>query len=145
MTWKLSFLIGAPIIALIIIAVVVILLVLRPRIDGRFERNMLTGFTLGTAAFIIVPLFSGTAFPLKAEYLQWRPVDGTVQSIDKRLIGGDGGMSERYVVSIDGYDVPYSIDDTRAATLREGDDVSLMCTREWQWAAVDGYACRWNQ
>lgn len=145
MAWKLSFLIGVPVIVLTIIAAIVILLVFRRRLDERFERNMLTGFTLGIAASIVIPVFIGTAFPLKAEYLQWRPVDGTVQEIDKRLIGGDGGMSERYVVSIEGYDVPYSIDDTRAATLREGDDVSLMCTREWQWASNPGYACRWNQ
>lgn len=145
MAWKLSFLIGAPIIALTIIAAAVILLVFRHRLDERFDRNMLTGFTLGIAAFIVVPLFSGTVFPLKAEYLQWRPVEGTVQQINTRLINGSGGMSERYVVNIEGYDVPYSIDDTRAATLREGDDVSLMCTREWQWASNPGYACRWNQ
>lgn len=145
MAWKLSFLIGVPSIALVLVIAIVLTVLIRRWADDGDVALLGIGGTWLFALFIAVPVFFMTAFPVNAEYLQWRPVDGTIQSIDKRLIGGDGGMSERYVVSIDGYDVPYSIDDTRAATLREGDDVSLMCTREWQWAAVDGYACRWNQ
>lgn len=144
MQWKLSFLIGAPGVALtIIIAAIIIVLIVR-RSEDDFTTVLFSGVTVLVALVIVVPIFISTMFPLSAEYLQWRPVDGKVESIDKRLIGGEGGMSERYVVRIDGYDVPYSIDDTRAATLREGDDVSLMCTREWQWASNPGYACRWN-
>lgn len=144
MQWKLSFLIGAPIIVLALVVGVALLVIARPKIEDQFDRNVFTGFTVGIAVCIAAPTFFLTSFPVSAEYLQWRPVDGTVQEIDKRLIGGDGGMSERYVVSIEGYSVPFSIDDTRAATLREGDQVSLMCTREWQWASNPGYACRWN-
>lgn len=147
MQWKLSFLIGTPLFVLTFLVGAVIIVIAWRKFDNDETdlKLIITGGTVGVALCILIPLFATTMFPLKAEYLQWRPVAGQVESIDKRLIGGEGGMSERYVVRVDGYDVPYSIDDTRAATLREGDDVSLMCTREWQWASNPGYACRWNQ
>ena len=140
MQWKLSFLIGAPLVAIVLIAsVVLIVWLIRNSEDG----IMFSIFTAATALIIAIPTFFMTCFPLSSEYLQWRPVEGTVQAVDKRMVRDGDGMSERYVLQING--VPYGVDDTRAATLAEGDDVSLMCTREWQWAATPGYACRWNQ
>lgn len=65
-----------------------------------------------------------------------------MQQIDKRMVKDGSGMSERYAVTING--TVYGVDDTRASTLREGSHVQLSCIKEWQWAASDGYGCRWN-
>lgn len=52
-------------------------------------------------------------------------------------------MSTRYVVVIEGQ--PYGVDDTRAALLKVGDSVSLLCTKEFVWGSNNnGYACNWN-
>lgn len=146
MQWKLSFLIGAPVVVLLtIVAVVVIVLFVRARYADLSAKVMATLFALLIWGVIAVPTFFLTCFPVNAEYLQWRPVSGEVTQIASRQVADGKGMSQRYVVILDGGHQAYAIDDTRAATLSKGDHVDLMCTREWQWASTPGYACRWNQ
>lgn len=92
-------------------------------------------------ALILVGALLGTLFPFSAEYHQWRKVHGEVEQVSKRLIGTDSGMAERYVVVVGGR--PYGVDDTRASLVKEGDEITLRCIREWQYQAESGYGCRW--
>lgn len=95
------------------------------------------------AVAVIVPIGTAAAmWPYDSEYHQWRAVTGAVERVDSRQIADGDGMSERYVFVIDGQ--PFSVDDTRAATVDKGDTVSLRCKREWQYAAASGWACRWS-
>lgn len=147
MHWQLSFLIGLPIgLSFTIAGLCVALWCFRKWQKGAGYFNPDWGFFSICGA--IVTLLAGgltalSLVPYDAEYWQWRPVDGVVQSVDSRLLKDGEGMSERYVLTING--TPYGVDDTRAATVAAGDKVRLMCTKEWQWAADDGYACRWGK
>lgn len=94
------------------------------------------------AAALTVGMFFGF-YPYKAEYHQWRPVNGVVQNIGSRFLNtGDNSTSQRYVFQINGQ--AYGVDDTRAALVKPGDTVHLSCKREWQWFSVPGNGCRWN-
>jgi hypothetical protein len=104
----------------------------------------------GGMAFIgalIVAAFPIVGFSLvgwNSEYMAYHSVSGSVQQIASRQIADGHGMSQRYVVTIDGQ--PYGIDDTRAALLKVGDHVSLDCTREFVWGSTNnGYACNWGE
>lgn len=155
MHWKLSFLIGTPIGLVLLAAFIVGGFLLRKygrwhdahgsgwdMVDGPVARGL--AITSWVAAVATVVIMAASLVPYKAEYFQWRPVSGAVDKVDSRFNSKSGdGVSETYVVTVDGQ--PYRVDDNRATTLDKGDTVSLMCTREWQWASNPGYACRWNQ
>lgn len=83
-------------------------------------------------------------WPLDMEYHQWRRVSGPVAAVQARMMGdGSGGTTQQYAVRyVDGRQ--RRCDDTRCSLLRPGDDLTLWCIREWQWAAEDGYACRYG-
>ena len=136
--WTLGVLIGLPAVILIL-AGLITGIVWAKRVGDAAEFVVMC-----SAAMIVTLLIAAVAFfPYKAEYHQWRSVDGAVTAINKRLISQDKGMAERYVFTVNGH--PYGVDDTRAATVKVGDTVNLMCVREWQYASVSGYVCRWNQ
>ncbi len=96
----------------------------------------------GSAVLTLIGALSPLGmYPYDSEYHQWRDVAGVVQQADSRQIADGKGMSQRFVFTIAGQ--PFSVDDTRAAAVREGDAVNLRCKREWQYAADSGWACRW--
>lgn len=135
--WTLGVLVGIPVLATLALALIVVGIVC-VRIDA-IEMTVLAGIFLVIMVGIGIPSF----YPFKAEYHQWRTVEGTVQEIGKRLISADKSMSERYVLKINGK--PYGVDDTRASLVKVGDHVRLSCKREWEYASTSGYACRWDQ
>lgn len=156
MQWKLGFLIGTPIGIILAIAFAVAAVaawrwgareIKTPDyLDSGFDKFMfyrLPALALAVGALASAGITAGNNIPFKAEYLQWRPVTGVVEQADSRFNSRGEGVSEVYVLTIDGQ--PYRVDDNRAITVDEGDTVSLMCTREWQWAASDGYSCRWGE
>ena len=155
MQWKLGFLIGTPIgvilaVAFAVAAVAAWIAGARAIKDASYYDTGLDKFlvyrlpavALALAALTSAGITAASNIPFKAEYLQWRPVTGVVEQADSRFNSRGEGVSEVYVLTIDGQ--PYRVDDNRAITVDEGDTVSLMCTREWQWAASDGYSCRWG-
>ena len=154
MHWKLGFLIGTPIGIILAIASAIAAVYLwkasREWIAADSDLDNMDKFLLRAPAFAAIlgavaaiGITAGSNIPFKAEYLQWRPVTGVVEQADSRFNSSSEGVSEVYVLTIDGQ--PYRVDDNRAITVDEGDTVSLMCTREWQWAASDGYSCRWGE
>lgn len=113
--------------------------------DGCNDAVEFLVFTIcaGVATVLAGLLTALSMWPYDSEFHQWRTVSGEVEQVESRLIADGDGMSERYVVTIEGR--PFGVDDTRAALLSEGDEVSLRCKREWQYAADSGWGCRWGK
>lgn len=145
--WTLGVLIGLPLTVLVLIGSALLGLWLwkRWRESGSYIAEDYWMGAIGCLIVFVVVLLGGLVayFPYEAQYHQWRTISGTVEKIDKRLIAEDKGMAERYVLMIDGQ--PYGVDDTRAATVEPGDQVSIKCRRDWQYASVPGWVCRWAQ
>jgi hypothetical protein len=83
-------------------------------------------------------------YPWKAEYHEWRPVSGVVETIDSRLVAsgnGDGSMEDKFVVTFKGNPQEYGVLDTRAAAVKPGDTLTITCVRRWQWSGSHGYDC----
>ena len=97
---------------------------------------------VAAAALVIIVAFTAWGFyPYKAEYHQWATTSGAVTDINSRLIGTDGsGLTERFVVTLDGVG-DRACDDTRCASVKVGDVLTLSCKREWQFSGTDGYGC----
>lgn len=112
--------------------------------DGR-EGAAVMGGSAVCALLILGCWWWGMAFTTSDDYHSWNVKQGRVERVAKRLIATDNGMSERYVVTINGQ--PYGIDDTRATLVKPGDVVSLRCKKDFQWGvprSAHGWACRWN-
>jgi hypothetical protein len=142
-SWSLGTLIGLPIWALFLIACIGLGgMLLWDAARTQYESPWL-GVGIIVAGLIVTGLGVGLGFyPYKAEYHQWQTQTGTVEQIDKRILGGsDGSINERFVVDL-GDGKQYGCDDTRCAGVREGDRLTLSCKREWQYAGVDGYGCK---
>lgn len=83
-------------------------------------------------------------YPWRAEYHQWRAVDGEVQTIDKRLVStGDKSMEDKFVVTFKGNPQEYGVLDTRAASVRPGERLVITCVKRWQYSGTHGYDCNY--
>ncbi len=114
--------------------------------DGDWGVVALTALGTGVAVGAIT---LAAMWPLKYEYHHYVSKSGTVETVNKRLVGvgSENGASERYVVKFTDDPYPYGIDDTRAALLKPGDPVGIKCKKEHQFFQpheADGWACRWG-
>lgn len=81
-------------------------------------------------------------YPWKAEYHQWRPVSGVVDTVDSRILpAGDSSMEQKFVVRFKGSPQQYGVLDTRAAGVKPGDRLTVTCVRRWQWSGTHGFDC----
>lgn len=97
-------------------------------------------------ALIIFVAIAIGMYPYDAAYHQWQKHDGTITRIDKRLVSsGDKSMEDKFVVTFAGSDQQYGCLDTRCASLRVGDYLSLRCKRVWEYGATDGYDCKFDR
>ena len=147
-TWSLGVLVGVPLFGLSLVALVIggLWLVRYDRRASDIDKGIPKVLGIGclTTAVVLTVLLASPAgyYPFSAEYHQWREVSGTVTQIDKRLIGNGKSMEDKFVVRFDGDRQQFGCDDTRCASVREGDELTLSCKRAWQYTGTDGYDCR---
>lgn len=143
-TWSIGHYVGIAFAILAAVFVVTAIIAVVAALRSKYPEDLwlLTG-ALVALAIITGGITAWGNYPYDAEYHQWRGVQGEVTHIDKRLISaGDKGMSERFVVTIDGVG-ERGCDDTRCAGVDVGDVLTLVCKREWQFTGTDGYGCNY--
>jgi hypothetical protein len=94
-----------------------------------------------TCITITLIIFTCAWWPFDWTYHTWTTVDGQVASVDKRILGQDKGMSEVFLITYRDNPQQYRCDDTRCAGIHPGDQLTLSCKPEWQYAATDGWSC----
>jgi hypothetical protein len=98
------------------------------------------------APIALLAVTIGPAFgywPWKADYHHLQPATGIVKAVDSRFLA-----ASQYVVVT--YDTGLTVrcDDSRCATVRPGDQLRLLCTKEHQFGSplgADGWGCRWGE
>lgn len=103
------------------------------------------GWVAVAAAVVTVAAWVWASWPLAYDYHHWVDKSGRVEKVSQRLVSSGNGMSQKFVVVIDGR--PYGIDDTRAALINEGDVVRLRCKKAYQFGvprSAHGWDCRWS-
>lgn len=91
---------------------------------------------------LITPLMY---FPYDMDYHARREVSGTVARVDSRILSEGEGFEEKIVITFDGSNIQFGCKDTRCASLREGDWVQLLCTKDYDWNSTDGWNCGWGR
>lgn len=131
------------------ITVIILLICLMGFIGGFYDRKTGQGLMWGSllVGLVMIALAASPLmfYPYKKEYHYWEPISGTVSDVEKRLVGSGSGMEEKYIVAYEGSNQEYRIDDTRASFIERGDEVTVLCKRVWQFAATDGFVCRWGE
>ena len=138
--WTLGILIGLPVTMILLVGFAITAIALFKTEEGYGETTFLAWMAVVAGAVTLI-IGALAFFPYAKPYHYWEPISGTVASIDSRMVKDGDGMSERYVFKIG--DDFYGVDDTRASTVKVGDEVRLSCIKEWQWQAAPGWGCRW--
>lgn len=110
----------------------------RSDIEGWFVPIVLSGAL--AISFIIVQAI--WMIPFDAKYWSWYEVSGKVTDI-KATVQVDGKYTtENFVVTLDGSDIPFVMDDTRILS-QQGKDVTLLCGVGWEsyGNAADSWSC----
>jgi hypothetical protein len=142
--WDSSVTIGAPIL-LVIFVVCVLAITLAFLIPKDREDQLFFASWPALGLLVAVGFAAFMYWPYQAQYLKYVPKAGVVTETNSRLISdGDKAMSQRIVVSYaDGQQ--YGCDDTRCASLRTGDHVTLLCEKEYQFVGTEGWSCLWGK
>lgn len=82
-------------------------------------------------------IFSFAWWPFDMDYHKYKPVTGTVQKVDKRLLN----QTEVFMITYENNKQKYRCDDTRCVDIKPGDKLTMYCIPEFQVAATDGLAC----
>ena len=145
-SWSIGVLVGGPIAAIFFLAFAVgaFLLFRALRKADAYDRGVVKGlaWTCVAAATLTVLIAAASFYPWKAEYHQWQGIQGEIQSISSRFLGGDNSTTQRFVVRFKDGTVR-SCDDTRCALYAAGDTLQLSCKREWQFSGTDGWSCNY--
>lgn len=138
--WLPSVWLGIPAIVLGILVCVALIV-----LCARFNKNDPGVFWLlasmpivAILALIVAPLFG--YWPYQGDYHRLQPVTGTVAAVDTRFLAA----SQYVVVTYQG-GLIVRCDDSRCATVRPGESLRLLCTKEFEYGAVNGWGCRWGQ
>jgi hypothetical protein len=148
-TWLLTVKIGLPILALaalISLAITVFAIIdsaIKESSGHRNHDHWIFAWMFPTAllAVTIGPAFG--YWPWHGDYHRLQPVTGTVAAIDSRFLA-----ASQYVVVTYDTGLVVRCDDSRCATVRVGQQLRLLCTKEHQFGSplgADGWACRWGQ
>lgn len=155
--WTLGVLIGIPLSALLVLALLINAGVFTAYfatwnrrsyhaiLDARWAMGLWTALAC-LLPFIATGIVGVIYWPWKAEYHQYRSVHGTVASVANRFVGDGKSTSQKFVITLTSGGQQYGVTDTRAALLKPGDPVSLRCIRVYEYGSNDaGYDCKWGQ
>ncbi len=112
-------------------------------VGPRDDRQMAT-YGRRLVGFVVVAVVIGFAvglWPYQWEYHSFKPVAGTVAEVHSRLFAEDQGTTQSYAIRLTSGKT-YRCDDTRCSAVKAGDTIALRCIREWEYAAEDGFRCR---
>lgn len=144
-SWSLGTLIGLPIAGFFVLLAVIALAVGIYLFCDDMPEGIATIFGALGALVLIVGITAFAYFPFDSDYHKWKVTTGDVQTVDKRMLATDGGgMEEKFVVTFKGDSMEYGVADTRAASLKKGDHLTLKCKRAFQFTGTDGYDCVWG-
>jgi hypothetical protein len=111
--------------------------------DGYLEDwPWITAIISGILALVLVPTHFGFVLPpYDASFYQTYRITGEVTSIEAAFNGEEGTMSQVFVAEVEGVDLFIRSDDQRFRTVDTGDDVNLVCTKQFRYFQQPWYDC----
>jgi hypothetical protein len=130
-----------------ILAVLFILAVIGLITSNRYDRGDMWVLT-GIVAAALAATVGGTVlamWPLDMQYHRYERHSGVVSDVGSRLLGDGKSTTQNFPIVFRGDPLNvYRCDDTRCATVRPGDAITLDCIRSYQWNAAPGWVCNFR-
>lgn len=132
-----------PIIIAIGLLVVIASIVFTIRDDTSYGSMWPIGTIIGS--IVTVPLagfyFGAVLPPYDASFYQTYRITGQVEQIESAFSGEEGTMSQVFIAKVDGVDAFIRSDDQRFRTLEVGDDLNLVCSKEFRYFQEAWFEC----
>ena len=96
--------------------------------------------TLIGAAFY----FGGLLPPYDSSFYHTYRITGEVTNVESAFSGSEGMMSQVFVAQVEGIDEFIKSDDQRFRTVEAGDDVNLVCTKQFRYFQEPWYDCNFG-
>lgn len=109
--------------------------------DEPFGWYMGAGF-VGAAALLLAGGWFGAMLPpYDASFYQTYRITGELTQLEAAFSGDEGTMSQVFVAKVDGVDEFIRSDDQRFRALEAGDDVNLVCSKQFRYFQEAWYEC----
>lgn len=79
--------------------------------------------------------------PYDTSYYQTYRITGQVETIESAFSGDEGTMSQVFIATVGGVDDFIRSDDQRFRTLEVGEDVNLVCSKEFRYFQEPWFEC----
>jgi hypothetical protein len=101
------------------------------------------GAVIGGIFFLMVGgfYFGAVLPPYDTSYYQTYRITGELESLESAFNGEEGTMSQVFVAEVDGIETFIRSDDQRFRTLEPGDQVNLVCSKEFRYFQQYWYEC----
>jgi len=101
------------------------------------------GFIISTTVFAVLggAFFGAILPPYDSSFYQTYRITGEVTKVEAAFNGDEGTMSQVFVAKVDGVDEFIRSDDQRFRTLEVGDEVNLVCSKEFRYFQEPWYEC----
>ena len=99
------------------------------------------GFTTLTGAGFY---FGALLPPYDSSFYHTYRITGEVTSVESAFSGDEGTMSQVFVAEVEGLDEFIKSDDQRFRTVEVGDDVNLVCTKQFRYFQEPWYDCNFG-
>ncbi len=101
------------------------------------------GAIFGGLAFLTLAgfYFGGILPPYDTSFYQTYRITGQVEQIESAFNGDEGTMSQVFIAKVDGVDDFIRSDDQRFRSLNVGDDVNLVCSKEFRYFQEPWFEC----
>lgn len=109
---------------------------------GLYRDEPLPGVISAAALLGLSGAYFGAMLPpYDASYYQTYRITGEISTLERAFSGDEGTMSQTFVIEVDGVDLLISSSDQRLRTYEIGDDVELVCTKQFEYFVAPWYSC----
>lgn len=126
-----------------IIATILFILLMLVIADFFFDFEGFVAIPGGILFVILGAVYFGFVLPpYDASFYQTYRVTGEVTTMERAINAEDGGgLSQSFIVGVEGVDLLITSDDQRFRTVDVGDDVNLVCTKGFNYFVEPWYDC----
>ncbi len=108
-----------------------------------FWWDTMAGWFIGGFTLLLLPVFYFVFLlpPYDSSFYQTYRITGEVTKVEAAFNGEEGTMSQVFVAQVAGVDEFIRSDDQRFRTVTVGDDVNLVCSKEFRYFQEPWYEC----
>lgn len=137
---EIGYVVGTIIASLIVLVAIIVIIAVWVR--DSYDKGLIS-LVAFVVALIVAGLYVWASYPsFDMKYHSYKPVAGTVEKINSRIVSDGDSVNQKFVVIFKGDSQEYGCVDTRCSLVQPGDQLSLSCIQVFVYAGTDGFDCQ---